>query len=340
MKPNRLFIFIASLFFLNASLSAQRISKAEYIATYKDLAIADMKTYGIPASITLAQGIFESDEGNSPLTQKSNNHFGIKCHNGWKGETVTHDDDHLGECFRKYPSAIDSYNDHSTLLANSKRYAELFKLSPTDYKGWAKGLRKCGYATNPQYPELLIKMIEDNQLYLYDDPSNSGKPNLTINNNKKTPENKNEKQKTKNQEAITTNSSNNNYGNETQWEVSLTRHTIDRRNDVDYILAKADDTMESLTKEFDLFSWQLRRYNDVKTGHIVKTGEIFYLQPKRRYAARGNEKHVVKAGETMHSISQLYALKSNRLYHFNRMEEPQEPTVGDTLWLRERKPAK
>lgn len=343
MNPIRLFALSIAITITFTSISAQRMTKAEYISTYKDLAIADMKTYGIPASITLAQGLFESDEGNSPLTVKSNNHFGIKCHSGWKGETVTHDDDHPGECFRKYPSATDSYNDHSALLAGSKRYAELFKLDPTDYKGWAYGLRKCGYATNPKYPELLIKVIEDNQLYLFDDPSTAGKPDLTVQDTKKTTDKKTWKP-IKNKDVKKTpnkpSQPNKTYGNEPQWEVSLARHMVDQRNEVDYIIAKEGDTQESLTKEFDLFSWQLKSYNDFTDEHEIKAGDIIYLQPKRRYAARGNETHIVKSGETMLYISQLYGLKLNRLYHFNHMEKSDIPTVGDTLWLRESKPRK
>lgn len=340
MSCRRIYIRFALMLVVSAcsyaNLLGQRITKAEYIAMYKDLAIADMKTYGIPASITLAQGLFESDEGNSPLTLKSNNHFGIKCHSGWKGETVTHDDDKLGECFRKYPTAADSYNDHSALLAKSKRYAELFKLSATDYKGWAYGLRKCGYATNPQYPQLLIKMIEDNELYFFDDPS--AVVRQKSNQSDLAPKPSTKKEKTKENKPDKNSKPPRNYGSEPQWEVSLARHAVEQRNEVDCFIAKEGDTMESLTKEFDLFRWQLRRYNELPDNYTIKPGEVLYLQPKRRYAERGNETHVVKAGETMWSISQRYAIKSSRLYRFNHLDETAQPTVGDTLWLRSSKP--
>jgi hypothetical protein len=156
--------------FCVGTLSAQNMSRAEYIAKYKDLAIAEMNQYGIPASITLAQGVLESGDGNSELARKAKNHFGIKCHSSWEGKKVYHDDDEAQECFRKYPTVAASYRDHSVFLQKA-RYAALFELSITDYKGWAKGLRKAGYATNPKYADLLIKIIEDNQLYVYDKAS-------------------------------------------------------------------------------------------------------------------------------------------------------------------------
>lgn len=158
------------LFFFTAS--AQKMSSVEYIAKYKDLAISEMNQYGIPASITLAQGVLESGNGNSELARKAKNHFGIKCHSSWTGKKVYHDDDEAQECFRKYPTVSASYRDHSIFLQKA-RYANLFELSITDYRGWAKGLKKAGYATNPQYPERLINIIELHHLQQYDNPSDA-----------------------------------------------------------------------------------------------------------------------------------------------------------------------
>lgn len=163
---------IIILFFWTSLVAAQEMSRAKYITKYKDLAIAEMHQYGIPASITLAQGVLESGNGNSELARKSKNHFGIKCHISWEGKKVYYDDDEAQECFRKYPTVAASYRDHSVFLQKA-RYANLFELSITDYKGWAKGLKKAGYATNPKYPELLIKIIEENQLQQYDKPTNA-----------------------------------------------------------------------------------------------------------------------------------------------------------------------
>lgn len=155
------FIFLASL------VNAQELSRQEYIDKYKSIAIQEMREHGIPASITMGQGILESQNGNSQLTRESNNHFGIKCHSDWSGKKTFHDDDEKNECFRKYSSAKQSFKDHSLFL-KKKRYEELFSYKITDYKSWAKGLKKAGYATNPEYANLLIKIIEDNQLYLLD----------------------------------------------------------------------------------------------------------------------------------------------------------------------------
>jgi LysM repeat protein len=143
------------------------ITPVEYIQLYKDLAIREMKRMGVPAAITLAQGILETESGNSDLVKKSNNHFGIKCKSSWTAATVTHDDDAKGECFRSYPTAEDSYRDHSNFLRGNERYGFLFNLDVKDYQGWAYGLKKAGYATNPKYPQILIKHIEQYNLQQY-----------------------------------------------------------------------------------------------------------------------------------------------------------------------------
>ena len=161
-------ISIAILFsFFSFSASAQRFTIEEYVEQFKEIAMNEMRRSGIPAAIILAQGILESENGNSELVKKSNNHFGIKCKSNWTGESVTHDDDANGECFRAYTNAGDSYRDHSDFLKANQRYASLFNLDPTDYAAWAKGLKKAGYATNPKYPELLVKYIEQNNLQQY-----------------------------------------------------------------------------------------------------------------------------------------------------------------------------
>ena len=164
---------LVALFFILTGIhlsvfSQNKISREEYISMYSHIAVNNMKQFGVPASITLAQAMLESDNGNSTLAVKANNHFGIKCHKDWTGATIYHDDDRKGECFRKYKNPEQSFNDHSLFLRGGKRYAFLFDLTPTDYKAWAHGLKKAGYATNPKYAELLIKIIEDNELYRFD----------------------------------------------------------------------------------------------------------------------------------------------------------------------------
>jgi hypothetical protein len=169
------------LFLFSVIAFTQRVTVQQYISTYKEIAIQEMRRTGVPAAITLAQGILESESGNGELVKKSNNHFGIKCKQDWTGEKVYHDDDESGECFRKYDSAIQSYIDHSNFLKSRPHYASLFELEPTDYKSWAYGLKKAGYATNSKYPQLLIKAIEDNHLNDYTlIAMNDSSPNVDI----------------------------------------------------------------------------------------------------------------------------------------------------------------
>ena len=167
------------LIICNATTFAQTKARSQYISEYSEIAIDEMNRSGIPASITLAQGILESGNGKSELARKSNNHFGIKCHSSWKGARVYHDDDEQGECFRKYEEVRHSFEDHTDFLVRGSRYKFLFELEPGDYKGWAEGLKKAGYATSPDYAERLIKIIEDEMLYVFDGTAAS----LSINTN-------------------------------------------------------------------------------------------------------------------------------------------------------------
>jgi LysM repeat protein len=176
------------LLILSNSVFGQEISRKEYIEKYSSLAIIQMHQYKIPASITLAQGILESNHGNSRLATKANNHFGIKCH-GWEGKKIFADDDKKNECFRNYKDVLESFVDHSLFLNKYSRYEFLFDYKITDYKSWAKGLKKAGYATNSKYPELLIKIIEENKLYQFDREKidknlMSGKRNIYMHPNK------------------------------------------------------------------------------------------------------------------------------------------------------------
>ncbi len=305
-------IFMILLSFTSvAPLKGQKLTREDYINTYKELAIKEMKRSGIPASITLAQGMLESGNGNSTLAVKGNNHFGIKCH-GWKGKKIYHDDDAKGECFRKYKSAYESYIDHSEFLMHTPRYRFLFDLDPDDYKGWAKGLKKAGYATSPRYATMLIKIIEDNELYVYD----SGNARV-------------KRKRERNDKAQS----------ESDFSVSVDRR-VKERNRVEYIEVKKGDTFESLQEEFDLLPFELFSYNNLPKGAGLYPGQELYLQPKRNRAERGNDIHVVQEGETMYSISQKYAVKLNKLYKRNHMDPADELQPGETIWLRKRKPVK
>jgi LysM repeat protein len=287
---------------------SQKMTTSQYIESYKDIAIKEMKSYGIPASITLAQGILESAFGNSNLAKSSNNHFGIKCGN-WTGEKVYADDDKKNECFRKYNSVEDSYQDHSKFLKNSSRYTLLFDLKTTDYKGWAKGLKKAGYATSPDYAEVLIKIIEDYELYFLDKGSK-------IKNN---------------------NSSIGNAGKEFN---GVNLQSINREvlfnNGVAYISAKSGDNVSKIAKDFQMGNWQIYKYNDISKKDTISVNEIIYLKPKKRKASE--EFHIVKSGETVFSISQHFGIKVKMIYKKNNMLPDSEVKVGQKLWLKKRKP--
>lgn len=296
------------------SVSGQRsreLSREEYIKTYSDLAMKEMARVGIPASITLAQGCLESNNGNSTLAVKGNNHFGIKCHD-WTGRKVYHDDDRKNECFRSYRSAYDSYMDHSEFLTTRGRYASLFELNPHDYRGWAKGLKKAGYATAKNYSTLLIKIIEDNELYKYDLRVLEGGIGAASESDFEVAEDKPE------------------HGYHTTREVLV-------NNNIEYIVTQPGDTPEALRNELDLYKNELYKYNNLYQGVELEPGQIIYLQPKRRKAAPGNEIHKVEEGQTMYDISQKYGVKLKHLYRMNRMMEGEQPIEGSDIYLRKKK---
>ena len=278
------------------SLQAQTRNKQyeEYIKKYRDIAVEEMKKYHIPASITLAQGLLESGAGQSTLARKSNNHFGIKCGSDWKGKSVRHDDDERNECFRAYKHPKQSYEDHSKFLVSRPRYASLFKLKMTDYKGWARGLKKAGYATNPRYAEQLIGIIE-----LYDLDRYDKKGGL-------------------------------------KWmKENPNPHQPYIANGLVYIVVRSGDTWKSISKEFDISRKKLRKYNDLYKGYELQVGDILYLEKKNRRADKEHIVHVLRAGESMYSISQKYGIRLKRLYKLNKMSEDEStPEVGTILRLR------
>lgn len=294
----------------------KRVSASAYISLYKDIAISEMKRSGIPASITLAQGLLESDNGNSTLVTEGNNHFGIKCHD-WTGPGMYKDDDTRNECFRKYKSADESFRDHTDFLLSRQRYSFLFSYKSTDYKSWARGLKKAGYATNPSYPELLIKLIDDNNLHVYD-------LDVAIVKNDRTGKSSKKKGGTE----------------EPEFTINLNQHPIYKRNDVEYVIVKNGDSFEKLSRDLEMFTWELLKYNELTKDSTLHEGQILYLQPKRRRAERGKEIHTVQAGENVYSISQLYGVKSKHIRRLNRLDTGEEVKPGDVLNLRSKKKAK
>ncbi len=311
---------------------AQKITPEEYIERYKEVAITEMNLYGIPASITMAQACLESNFGNSMLARKANNHFGIKCHSNWTGKKVYKDDDKKHECFRHYKSAWESFRDHSKFLKNSKRYAFLFEYDITDYKKWARGLKKAGYATSPSYPQRLIGLIEKYRLYELDkyyEPgkvlAESNKPEKKKRNKEERKEKRRKKKKSKGQYKFSFNP----YGRD-----------IYQENRVKYIIVKKGDTPFKIAKELEMMEWEIYKYNDLPKGAKLTEGQRLYIQPKRCKAERGNDKYTVKAGETLYDISQKFAIKLKCLRRKNNLSENDEVKPGDVLWLRKRKPAK
>lgn len=290
--------------------SEPRMSKQEYIDSFRDQAIREMHATGIPASITLAQGMLESDYGNSPLAKYARNHFGIKCHKGWEGPSFIQDDDEANECFRKYYSATESYHDHSEFLQTRDRYSSLFDLKTTDYKGWARGLKKAGYATNPRYADLLIKIIEENQLHQYDrvkklpesDPLIAVQPEREEAREKPAP------------------------------QVMAVRAIDVSENNIKFVLAEAGDTPGTIAQRYGLNRWQITKYNDLSKEARLLAGEVVYLQPKRNNAKQDH--HVLGNGESLRDISQRYGVKMKRLKKMNGLESEDSAKPGDTIKLR------
>jgi LysM repeat protein len=311
MKNLSRILFIFLLFPANAALYAQpserKSTPADYIDKYKDDAVREMQMYKVPASITLAQGMLESDNGNSALAVYANNHFGIKCHKEWTGDTYTADDDAHNECFRKYPSVYESFVDHSKFLKNRERYSALFTLKITDYKGWAKGLKAAGYATDPNYAERLISIIERYKLFAYD--KEEAIPLLTT-----TPST------TTTTQTVT---------------ATTTRREVFLNNKIKYIVVKPGDSFMKIAKELDMGVWQLYKYNDLNKNAVLVPGQLLYIQPKKRKSKEG--KHIVKPGETMYDISQHYGVKVKSLYKYNNLPTGSQPKAGETLLLKKKK---
>ena len=296
--------------------AGQKLTRRQYIEKYAETAVREMKATGIPASITLAQGCLESGNGNSTLATKANNHFGIKCHNNWKGKTIKHDDDAPGECFRSYKNADESFRDHSDFLRYRDRYAFLFDLEPTDYKGWAYGLKKAGYATAPDYATRLIQIIEENELWRYDQLDPVARQELPP-----TPVQAEVSQQFKP------------LPGHKLYVASLSRE-IRTTNGVPWIRARAGDTYAGLAKEYNLFTRELLRFNDRKCKVALQEGEVVYLEAKKRESAPNLDKHVVEEGETMRQLAQRYAVKMKKLYEYNHLRPGSEPEPGTILLLR------
>ncbi|MEA1876670.1 MAG: glucosaminidase domain-containing protein [Bacteroidota bacterium] len=282
-------------------------ARADYIKKYADLAVEEMKKSGIPASITMAQALLESNNGISDLAFTARNHFGIKCHKTWTGRRFYYDDDNRHDCFRVYKKVKDSYRDHSLFLMTRPRYASLFELDPKDYKAWARGLKAAGYATNPKYADMLITIVEDNNL----DRLDSWIP----------------LSRTRKADLVST-------PKPTTLPESIPELPIYTRNRIKFVVADSDDTVEKLTAELNKFRWEIRKYNEIPRRGEIQTGQIVYLQPKRNKAARGFDIHWVQEGDSWYSIAQHYGIKLKRLYKRNHVQPGTQVEIGEKVYLR------
>ncbi len=315
-----LFLFFALI--VMTAKSQQNETVRSYINTYKELAMAEMKRTGVPAAIKLAQGIHETQAGTSKLVLKSNNHFGIKCKTGWTGESVSHDDDARGECFRKYPSAEDSYRDHSNFLKNSQRYAGLFQLDPADYTGWANGLKKAGYATNPRYPIVLIKLIEDYQLQDYTLMA-MGKPVTDTVVGAKPDTSVRKIGGFRLMSEVFPVSKRNNYPS---GEFKI--------NDTRVVYAKKGVSFLSLAQQYTIPLARLFEFNELAQAESLAADQLIFLQRKRKTGA--DEFYQVQPGERLYDIAQQQGIRLESLLELNFLGAEDRPAPGERLSLRKK----
>ena len=359
----RIITFIISLFLCisaSASLAAkdEKTPQTIYIEQFATLAVEEMYRSGVPASITLAQGLLESGYGLSELAVKGNNHFGIKCHNNWTGKKMYYDDDRKGECFRVYPSPEQSYRDHSDFLRYRDRYKFLFDYKVTDYKSWAHGLKKAGYATDPAYPKKLINLIETYKLYEYDrKPASFAKSDRKAKRNHEKPARKVKEEKVKVEkpadpvaepeqesereqelpkspneieqvEALT-----NEQRQDFQFSISREVYT---RNGVPFVKTVEGETLAMIAASNHLFVREILKFNDLLSDAALAPGTEVYLKPKKKQAVKGLDMHVVEGGDSMRGIAQRYGVRLKSLLKMNGMTEADVIRDGDIIKLRKR----
>lgn len=310
---------------LPLSLFAQRITPEEYIQTYKDIAIREMKTHKIPASITLAQGLLESGAGNSALAREAKNHFGIKCHKGWEGDTYYMDDDEKNECFRKYKNPEESFKDHSEFLCGRSRYAALFDLDITDYEGWAKGLKAAGYATNPKYAQLLIDRINLYELTQYDQ--------IALGLLKESEVEPVDPEVVEEYFELA-------YAPEDKSVFPLADMTPDGRfiyenNKVRFVFAKEGETPEKLAEAFGIKFKRFCEYNCLKHPEevVFHSGDVVYLSKLRNRNWKAKP-YTVQEGETLRDVALRFAVKPRSIQHMNGVKEGERLFKGQVLRLR------
>lgn len=326
-----LLLVLLSPCMVNAQAKYNTPLYTNYISLYQEIAIREMDMFHIPASICLAQGLLESGCGMSELAVNANNHFGIKCHKEWTGPTYVMDDDEKRECFRVYENPEQSYIDHSQFLISRERYAGLFKLDITDYKGWAKGLKSAGYATNPEYANILIRIIEANQLNNLDRgktlpianlPANDSiTGSLTAGNNEELPLGTHYQPGYRQPTGKIF----------TYIKTGKQEHKVYANNGSNLTFARKGDTFSSIAKEFDIFGFQVYHYNDLQKNDILMPGQIVYLEPKKRQSTV--KTHTVVRHDNLYSIAQLYGVRLKFLLQYNNKKGHEELKPGEKIRL-------
>ena len=326
-------ILFALLFATGAAAQSRhkgsaRQSREEYIERYKQIAIDQMERYGIPASITMAQGILESDCGNSPLSRSSNNHFGIKCKRDWTGRKVYHDDDAKGECFRAYPSVEASYHDHAEFLDRQPRYDSLFAYASDDYRSWARGLKAAGYATAPDYAQRLIRIIEESQLYLLDRPDGG---RLYARRHQKQPD----EWFADHSSVAPAPAAGIDPDNFRTAIATVGGYDIYATNGVRYVLAREGDDFRRIGRALRLSARSLRKFNDItdRSGKPM-TGEVIYIERKKNRWEGEEQFHICREGETAYAVAQTYGIRMKRIERMNRLHKRGGLAAGERIRIR------
>ncbi len=310
---NRILIILFFSFGSFSKASAQYMTAQEYVQKYKDYAIEEMKRMGVPAAITLAQGLLETQNGNSDLFKESNNHFGIKCKSTWTAETVSHDDDAPGECFRKYKTDEDSYRDHSNFLRGNSRYAFLFNLDPSDYKAWAYGLRKAGYATNPKYPQILIKNIEDNNLEQYTDDALNEVPHFDA--------------------AQYADDKENDSSSDVVKQDPVPGEPINLTiNGSKALLVSKGTSLLAIATQHNINLEKLLSINDLNNDGLLQKDQYIFLEKKQKEGQK--DFCIAQANETLYDISQKYGVILENLYLYNNLTANDYMVAGTKIFLK------
>lgn len=335
-KPLRLIsALLCSILLSSASFAqAEKQKIAAYLTTYKDLAIREMLRTGVPAAVTLAQGILETGGGQSALATLAYNHFGIKCKSKWTGQTISRTDDHKNECFRKYASVEDSYKDHSDFLRTRPGYAFLFKLDPTDYEGWAKGLKRAGYATNPAYAQKLIKLIVDHNLQDYTllalNGGNTGEEIFTNGNN--TGNNSGVRVTTFDETGAVTPTPPIKVVTEKTKSVTYPVDSVFSINNLKVIYAKVGTSLLALAYNYNISYKKLLEYNEFDhQSEILNSAQLIFLEKKSKKSTK--EIHIVAANETLRDISQKEGMQLATIMEYNGLQKGMQPAQGEKIYL-------